>query len=128
MIRLRRQLSELEERAELSELSARRLEAEVDSVQSQREQLQDAFRLESQELLAQTEVERTRLEKSSGPIPELRVAKSYRPIDGIVTALPFPAVVGQIADAGTVLAEVVPPRPNIKLKPDCARWTWVTSN
>ena len=108
LIRLRRQLSELEERAELSELSARRLEAEVDSVQSQREQLQDAFRLESQELLAQTEVERTRLEKEVERA-DTRASRSQviSPIDGIVTALPF-AVVGQIADAGTVLAEVVP--------------------
>ena len=105
---MRRQLSELEERAELSELSARRLEAEVDSVQSQREQLQDAFRLESQELLAQTEVERTRLEKEVERA-DTRASRSQviSPIDGIVTALPF-AVVGQIADAGTVLAEVVP--------------------
>ena len=108
LIRLRRQLSELEERAELSQLSARRLEAEVDSVQSQREQLQDAFRLESQELLAQTEVERTRLEKEVERA-DTRASRSQviSPIDGIVTALPF-AVVGQIADAGTVLAEVVP--------------------
>ena len=108
LIRLRRQLSELEERAELSELSARRLKAEVDSVQSQREQLQDAFRLESQELLAQTEVERTRLEKEVERA-DTRASRSQviSPIDGIVTALPF-AVVGQIADAGTVLAEVVP--------------------
>ena len=108
LIRLRRQLSELEERAELSQLSARRLEAEVDSVQSQREQLQDAFRLESQELLAQTEVERTRLEKEVERA-DTRASRSQviSPIDGIVTALPF-VVVGQIADAGTVLAEVVP--------------------
>lgn len=108
LIRLRREQSELSERAALNELSAQRYEAEIDSIDSQRQQLANAFALEQQELLAQVNVEITRLEKEVDRANE-RASRSQvvSPIDGIVTALPY-AVVGQIADAGTVLAEVVP--------------------
>ena len=108
LIRLRREQSELSDRAALGELSAQRYEAEIDSINSQRQQLANAFALEQQELLAQVEVEIERLEKEVDRADE-RASRSQvvSPIDGIVTALPY-AVVGQIADAGTVLAEVVP--------------------
>ena len=108
LIRLRREQSELNERAALGELSAQRYEAEIDSINSQRQQLANAFAIEQQELLAQVEVEIERLEKEVDRADE-RASRSQvvSPIDGIVTALPY-AVVGQIADAGTVLAELVP--------------------
>ena len=108
LIRLNRELSELGERTKLSELSANRLEAEIDAIQNQRAQLKDAFVLENQELLAETLVEIGRLEKDvERAAKRASLNQVLSPIDGIITALPF-AVVGQIADAGTVLAEVVP--------------------
>lgn len=108
LIRLQREQNELRERAELSDLSAQRFESDIAATQSQIRQLQGGFKLEHQELLARAQVEITRLENEVDRTGD-RAARSQviSPIDGIVTALPF-AVAGQIADAGTVLAEVVP--------------------
>lgn len=108
LIQLQRQLNDLLERQTGSELAIKRLSAEIDSVERQRTQLQQEFLLQTQEALAQAEVESARLLAELDRADE-RAARStvLSPVSGTVTALPF-AVEGQIADAGTVLAEVVP--------------------
>lgn len=108
LIQLRRELNDLLERGSTSALTAQRLRAEIDAVKRQSQQAKQQYLLQTQESLAQTEREAASLSAELERAGE-RAARStvLSPVSGVVTALPF-AVVGEIADAGTILAEVVP--------------------
>lgn len=108
LIQANRALNDLLERIEVSEIRVKRLEADLVAQNRALEQEYERFFLEAHEQLAEAESEVSRLRGELARAGDRRSkSEVVSPIDGVVTALPF-AVVGQIADSGTVLAELVP--------------------
>jgi len=108
LIQARRAVNDLLERIEVSNIRVQRLQADLESQRRTLESESERFILEAREQFAEVQAEVSRLRGELERAGDRR-AKSevISPIDGVVAALPF-AVMGQIADSGTVLAELVP--------------------
>ena len=108
LIQATRALNDLLERIDVSGIRVRRLQADLESQRRTLAQESERFILEAREQLAEAQSEVSRLRGELERAGDRRAKSEVTsPIDGVVTALPF-AVVGQIADSGTVLAELVP--------------------
>jgi len=116
LIQSKRTLNDLLERESVSALRARRYAADLQSKRRTIEQDSERYLLEAREQLAESQAEYSRLRSEVDRAGERRSrSEVLAPIDGIVTALPF-AVVGQIAESGTVLAELVPSDTSYKVE------------
>ena len=108
LIQATRALNDLLERIDVSEIRVQRLKADLESQRRTLAQETERFLLEANEQLAEAQAEVSRLRGELSRADDRRSKSAVTsPINGVVTALPF-AVVGQIADSGTVLAELVP--------------------
>ena len=108
LIQATRALNDLLERIEVSQIRAKRLAADLEAQRRALAQESERFVLEAREQLAESQSEVSRLKGELSRAGDRRAKSEVTsPIDGVVAALPF-AVVGQIADSGTVLAELVP--------------------
>lgn len=108
LIQATRTLNDLLERIDVSNIRVKRLSADLEAKRRMLEQETERYVLEAREQLAEAQSEVSRLRGELERADERRSrSEVISPIDGVVTALPF-AVVGQIADSGTVLAELVP--------------------
>ncbi len=108
LIGLRQRRSELAERAAVNQLASERTQIELEGLRTQSEQLQGAFDLEVEQEQDGVLQEIARLENELERAQQ-RTARSQilSPVDGLVTDLPN-SVAGQIAQAGSILAELVP--------------------
>jgi len=108
LIQATRALNDLLERIDVSEIRVQRLQADLEAQRRTLQSESERFILEAREQLAEAQAEVSRLRGELERAGERRSkSEVLSPIDGVVTALPF-AVVGQIADSGTALAELVP--------------------
>ena len=108
LIEANRALNDLLERIEVGELRVKRLQSDLETQRRTLKQESERFILEAREELAEVQAELNRLRGELERAGDRRAKSEVTsPIDGVVTAIPF-GVVGQIAESGTVLAEIVP--------------------
>ena len=108
LIEANRALNDLLERIEVGELRVKRLQSDLETQRRTLKQESERFILEAREELAEVQAELSRLRGELERAGDRRAKSEVTsPIDGVVTAIPF-GVVGQIAESGTVLAEIVP--------------------
>ena len=108
LIQANRALNDLLEHIDVGKIRVQRLAADLESERLALVQESEQFILEAHEQLAEAQVEVSRLHGELERADDRRAKSEVTsPIDGVVTALPF-AVVGQVANSGTTLAELVP--------------------
>lgn len=116
LIEVKRTLNDLSERIEVGALRVKRLQSDLETQRRILKQESERYILEAHEQLAEVQAQLSRIRGELERAGDRRAKSEITsPIDGVVTAIPF-GVVGQIAESGTVLAEIVPSDTSYKVK------------